>query len=73
MKRVFISILAAIILAPIAGQATVISKGPFGEMDKAEGKLLLADDASASEKGKEAEEGKESEEGKDPEEREPKI
>ncbi len=59
MKRVFISILAAIILAPIAGQATVISEGPFGETDKAESKLLLADDAS--------------EEGKDPEEREPKI
>jgi len=59
MKRVFIFILAAIILAPIAGQATVISKGPFGETDKAEGKLLLANNAP--------------EEGDDPEEREPKI
>lgn len=59
MKRVFISVLAAIILAPITGQITVNFKGPFGEMAQAEDKLLLADNAS--------------EEGEDPEERDPKI
>lgn len=71
MKRVFISVLVGIILAPIMAKITVISEGPFGEMAKAEGKLLLASE-NAPEKGEDLDE-KASEEGEDSEERDPKI